>query len=347
MAKSAILEFSNAHRPSVSQENHELRATIAGLRAELAESRELTARAHAAIAHDLNNVLTPILMSTALLDEQLTDAESRRLLAVLNESAQRGAAMVQQILTFGRSDRRPQVPTSPRRVLEDLRRLLAESFPHSIDIMVEVSSDVTDMQADPTSLHLVLVDLCVTARDAMPVGGLLTLRAEREQDCIAISVSHTGSGSASAPGTTSRILIPVVTATRDELVGDPPVYVRGNNELVLVVDDESTVRTLTEQMLRAYGYRVVTASNGAEAVAEFARHLGQISVVLTDIMMPVMDGTHTMRALRTIDPRVKLIAVTALDAGAAIDYADGVAAVVVKPFRVDTLLRTLRRVLDE
>ena len=77
---------------------------------------------------------------------------------------------------------------------------------------------------------------------------------------------------------------------------------RGNGETVLVVDDEASILTITSQTLQAFGYRVLTATDGAEAVAIYAQHKNEIAVVLTDMMMPIMDGPATIRALMRINP---------------------------------------------
>ena len=394
VSRPAIITFPGVDRPSPPVDApDDLRAEIDRLQGELVQIREQLTRAQrlesigalaGGIAHDLNNVLTPILMSIALLEEQLTDVESRRLLGVLHQSAQRGATMVQQILTLTRDLKRTPASAHPRQLLEDLRKLIAESFPHSIELVIEVAADVAGVSADPTQLRQLLVNLCVDARDAMPGGGLLTLRAENATvDAVEASrfdgvqpgayvvISVADSRSLSVPdvrntqverpdgfvtreyeagrGNIARVFVRASGRPSDLTHDNDADWPRGRDELVLVVDDESSVRSITSQLLSAYGYRVRTAANGAEAVAEFAKHAGEIDVVLTDLMMPVMDGANTMRALRTIDPGVKVIASTGIEgaAAAAADVTPRLNALLTKPFRVETLLRTLRQVLDE
>jgi CheY-like chemotaxis protein len=85
----------------------------------------------------------------------------------------------------------------------------------------------------------------------------------------------------------------------------------------LVVDDEASILTITSQTLQAFGYRVLTATDGADAVAVYAQHKNEIAVVLTDMMMPVMDGPATIRALMRINPAIKIIAASGLNANGA------------------------------
>ncbi len=88
---------------------------------------------------------------------------------------------------------------------------------------------------------------------------------------------------------------------------------RGAGETVLVVDDETSILSITSETLQAFGYNVVTANNGAEAVALYAQKKDTISAILTDLSMPVMDGRATIYALLKINPKAKIIAMSGMD----------------------------------
>lgn len=122
----------------------------------------------------------------------------------------------------------------------------------------------------------------------------------------------------------------------------------GQGELVLVVDDESVLRNITQRVLEKFGYRVVLACDGAEAVEIHAELRGTIRLVLTDMLMPVMDGPATIAALLASEPTLPIIATSGLGArSTAEQVAHGqVRAVLDKPFTADGLLRTVRKVLD-
>jgi two-component system, cell cycle sensor histidine kinase and response regulator CckA len=352
MPKSSILDFSSVHRQDLASEVHALRDELAQLQGELAAARASEARlrdggrSHAGrIAHDLSNVLTPMLMSIALLEEQHADANARGLLGVLKDSALRSVDMLRQIQTLSRGVQ--QLPAiDVRRLLEDVRRVLAEAFPRAIEVVIEIASEVPEIDGDAAQTYEAIVNLCRDARDAMTAGGCLTLRAEaaviNTKTFVAVTVGN------SASGTSAQVLLPArMSAALPHSDDDDPALPRGHGELIFVVDDETSVRTITGQVLSVFGYRVVSAATGAEAVAEFARHQGQIDVVIADWTMPVTNGACTMQALRTIDPEVKLIAVTAADSNAAtVDSGQPVAGLLPKPFRTETLLRVLRQALD-
>ena len=116
-----------------------------------------------------------------------------------------------------------------------------------------------------------------------------------------------------------------------------------------MIDDEASILTITSQTLQAFGYRVLTATDGAEAVAVYAEHKNEIAVVLTDMMMPIMDGPATIRALMRINPTVKIIAASGLNANGDVAKVSGagVKHFLTKPYTAGTLLKTLRAILDE
>ena len=129
------------------------------------------------IAHDLNNVLAPILMALDSLRRKATDERSRRMFQLLEASASRGADLVRQILAFARGVEGQRLLLEPQAVVGDLEKMLRDALPPSIQLVLDVSSQLWMLRADPTQLHQVLLNLCVNARDAMPEGGILGLSA--------------------------------------------------------------------------------------------------------------------------------------------------------------------------
>ena len=108
------------------------------------------------------------------------------------------------------------------------------------------------------------------------------------------------------------------------------------------------MRTITAQTLETYGYRVVTAVDGADALSIYAPHMAEIAVALVDMMMPVMDGSSVMQVLRRMNPRLPMVVASGLstDAQAARAASLGVEHFLAKPYTASALLTVLRRVLD-
>jgi PAS domain S-box-containing protein len=130
------------------------------------------------VAHDLNNILSPIMLAAPMLRHDMTAERRSNLVKVLEQSAERGAAIVRQVLTFARGADGERVLVQPIYALNEIAQIATDTFPKSITVHTRYPEDLSLIEADPTQLHQVLLNLCVNARDAMPDGGTLTLSAE-------------------------------------------------------------------------------------------------------------------------------------------------------------------------
>jgi CheY-like chemotaxis protein len=120
----------------------------------------------------------------------------------------------------------------------------------------------------------------------------------------------------------------------------------GNGELILVVDDEAEIREITKITLESYNYKVLTACDGIETLALYAQHREEIKVVFVDMMMPVMDGLTTIRALLKMNPCVKIMATSGLSDNKQRTQAVGVETFLPKPYTVKQLLHALHKILN-
>ncbi len=359
------------------------------------------------IAHDLNNVLSPIMMSVGSLKRRLDDERSKKILQIIESNAKRGADMVRQVLMFGRGAKGERVVLQPRHVIREVMNIVTGTFPKSLNVEHSLSKDLWTVIGDPTQFHQVLLNLCVNARDAMPDGGTLTIGAENvlldEESAkinleaspgkyVVITISDTGSGI--PPGLLDKIFEPFFT-TKEAGKGtglglstalaivkahggfmnvysevnrgssfkvylpasgltekptpseaDLDQYV-GHGELILVVDDESSIREIARATLEAYGYRVLVAGDGAEAIAVFVKNMDNVRVVIVDNMMPVMDGKSTVAALKRMTADVKIIATSGLQEEMSGSFSEQIDAFMNKPFTGGTLLSTVHEVLSE
>jgi len=358
------------------------------------------------IAHDLNNILTPILGSAQLLQLQLPNAnqQHQRYLKTVETNAKRGAALVKQVLSFARGVEGKRTIVQVKHLLLEIKQIVQQTFPKSIEVYTDIPQDLWLVSADATQLHQVLMNLVVNARDAMPNGGTLSLSAEniftdetyarmnldaKVGPFTSITVSDTGTGI--PPETVERIFEPFFTTkelgkgtglglstvigilkshggyvTVSSEIGStqfkvflpaveareiPPIEAQevlaGQEELILVVDDEAPIREITKAVLEAYSYKVITASDGIEAISLYTQYKDEISLVLTDIMMPSMNGQTAIRILQKINPQVKIVAVSGLASNYDVALAEsvGVKAFLSKPFTATELLNTINGVL--
>jgi two-component system, cell cycle sensor histidine kinase and response regulator CckA len=362
------------------------------------------------VAHDLNNLLSPILMGTELLMQMYRTAETAKILNAIDQSAKRGALLVRQVLSFARGVSGARVLVNIADVASEVGSIARDTFPKNIQIEVNISKDARQFKGDPTQIHQVLLNLFVNARDAMPNGGTIKIEAEnftvtdeadfkmrglQMGDYLLFTVSDNGSGipqeyldrifdpffttkevdkgtglglatvqsivrshgglinvySELGRGTAFKIYIPTKSknpeVTAEPLEADD--FPRGNGEQLLLVDDEVTILEIAKQTLEAFGYHVFVAANGAQAVSIFAVNRSKISLVLTDMVMPIMDGPATIVAIKQIEPKVVIIASSGLDVGGASDRARaaGVRHFVTKPYSTGKILRAVRNALAE
>jgi len=148
-------------------------------------------------------------------------------------------------------------------------------------------------------------------------------------------------------GSAFKVYLPAEPGAEAEaLPAGPEGPPRGHGELILVVDDEATIRCVCQRTLERHGYQVLTASQGAEAVALYAQHRAGIAAVLTDMIMPVMDGPATIQALRSLEPQVRIVVMSGqASEDAAKAVAGSLRATLAKPFTATELLVTVAQAL--
>ena len=153
-------------------------------------------------------------------------------------------------------------------------------------------------------------------------------------------------------GTTFRLFLPICEEERGDAgaeagTAEPPL--RGTGQLVMIVDDERSIREVSKRILESHGYTVIVAGDGAEGIASFVRIPAKPAVVLCDMNMPVMDGFAFCRALLRIEPSAEIVAMSGVTGGnaAAQLSAIGVQHFLAKPYSAETLLRTVKVVLEK
>ena len=359
------------------------------------------------IAHDLNNILSPVLMATQTLQLKITDPDALKWLQIMQENVQRGADLVKQVLFFARGIDGERVLLQVKHLIKEIVKILNETLPKSVAIKYSIEEELWPVIGDATQIHQVLMNLCVNARDAMPKGGTLTLNAEnkivdegyarlnldaRPGRFVHLTITDSGEGIAAehldrifepffttkekgkgtglglstslsiikshqgfinvysepGQGTQFNIFLPAAEETETISTETPSATLpMGNGELILVADDEANIREITQGVLESFGYRVITAGDGTAALALYAAHQSEIAVVLTDMMMPFMDGPATIRALQHMNPQVKIIACSGIAADKKLADAmqAGVKYFLTKPISLEKLLKTVAEVI--
>ncbi|MEA2338358.1 MAG: hypothetical protein QOE82_2365, partial [Thermoanaerobaculia bacterium] len=360
------------------------------------------------IAHDLNNLLLPILMGITLLKRFEPAEASMRTIENIERSVKRGSELVKQVLLFARGSETSRNPVHLGAIISEVEAIIRSTFPKDITIEISIAGDLKFVTGDATQLTQVLLNLCVNARDAMPQGGLIAISAENKVlsgkyellhssapggRYVALTVTDTGEGmtqkiierifdpffttkevgkgtglglstvqgivtnhggfvtvvSEPGDGSAFTVYLPIRGTEKAEIapviaVEEPP---HGNGELILLVDDEASVLGMTKQTLEVFGYEVLTADDGAQAIGTFSHHQGEIDLVITDMAMPIIDGPALIAALNRMAPHVRIIATTGNISGTYMTRIakTGVTHILTKPYSADHLLRTIADVL--
>jgi two-component system, cell cycle sensor histidine kinase and response regulator CckA len=391
-------------------ERHREEQKRAELEEQLRQTRRMESlgRLAGGIAHDLNNLLVPILSLSQLALEELEPSHPLRTeLQTIHAAAERGSRLTGQLLAFGRKQVLNLRVLDVNTVIGESEKLLKRLLPENISVALALGPPAV-VRADSAQLHQVLVSLVVNARDALRRGGEVTIRTRTEAvgaapeagplaglepgEHVILEVSDDGSGmdaetlsrafepfyttkgtgqgvglglatvhgivtqhggrvvleSTVGKGTTARIYLPRVAAAVEEVrrpEGRTDEVRAGGT--VLVAEDEVVVRQVACRILRHRGLNVIEARDGEEALFLAARQTGPIHVLLTDLIMPHMDGAELAQRLTQRRPETVVVFMSGYtdDVIARHGVADEGVLFVQKPFTMESLLAKVEEAL--
>ena len=361
-------------------ERHELEVQL-----RQAQKMEAVGQLAGGIAHDFNNLLTVIVGYSRLARARVSDGQGAAELSEVERAAERAAVLTRQLLAFSRRQVLDPVVLDLSQVVRDLTPMLERLIGEDIDVEVRSDAALPGVLADAGQIEQVVVNLAVNARDAMPDGGKLLIETRADGLFVRLAVSDTGVGispealphvfepffttkavgqgtglglasvhgaitqsggnvrvrSALGVGTTVEISLPA-TSERPRTAPAPVVGAPvGGDETILLCEDEEGVRALVEIVLSGAGYRVLGEARPTDAIERAARE--RIDALVTDVIMPDMPGPELARRLELP---------TLFVSGYAADTVHGRgslppgSAFLEKPFDSNTLLRTVRELLD-
>lgn len=369
-----------------------------------AQKMEAVGRLAGGVAHDFNNVLTAIVGHADLVLMDLpADSPAAGDVREIVRAVDRAASLTRQLLAFSRRQmlqpRTISLATVTSEMLGMLRRLIGED----IELRTELKSPAL-VHADPVQMEQVILNLAVNSRDAMPLGGKLTLTVDEVAISPAqagaygiasgtygvLSVVDTGEGMsaealeyvfepfyttksqgtglglatvygivkqsdgdvvvASTPGEGTRfdVYLPIVDGTVEPVEQPAAGRIPTGSETVLVVEDEAPVRSLACRVLRRKGYKVLDAAGPAEALERFADYVGVIDVILSDVVMPGMNGPEFVGRFLARRPASRVLYISGYMAED-VQRRGALAAdawFLPKPFTPDQLALQIREVLD-
>jgi PAS domain S-box-containing protein len=332
-----------------------------------AQKMESVGRLAGGIAHDFNNLLAVINGLAELAVASLPDDDPlRQDLEEIRLAGDRAAALTRQLLALSRRQiLKPEV-LDLSVVIGDMRNMLRRVIGEDVDLVFDLARPLGSVNADPSQIEQVLLNLVINARDAMPDGGTLRIEtrdvdvdASREQDdpsirrgpSVRLTVSDTGAGmdettrqrvfepffttkalgkgtglglstvygivqqsggsiwfdSEPGRGTSFTIQLPRVTPAPHQSTAKIPTSVVPGTETILLVEDERAVRDLTKRVLQSAGYTVLAVSGGAEALDRLQEHPEPVHLMLTDVVMPGMNGRELAARAAGLRPEMKVL----------------------------------------
>ena len=331
------------------------------------ERLESVGRLAAGVAHDLNNLLSPILGNAELMLLDLDAASpSYRKIQGIKQAAERSRDLIRQLLAFGRKQILEIQVLDLRRIVGDMEKLIQRTIRENIRMNTFLCPESCLVSADAGQIGQILMNLCVNGQDAMPDGGTLTLevmhvrldesgRGEtagyHSKDFVTLAVSDTGCGmdqetqqhifepffttkkelgtglglatvygivkqhggniwvySEPGKGTTFKVYLPAVQTgiAAPDKTFQPEKDLRGT-ETILVVEDNENAREVAGSILERLGYSVLSAAGGNEALNLLLHHAGAVSLLLTDVVMPDMDGKTLFTKISRIRPDIRAL----------------------------------------
>ncbi len=374
-----------------------------------AQKMEAVGRLAGGIAHDLNNMLTPIIgYADIAARRECSPEQLHRYFERIRDVAEHAQELTGQLLAFGRKQVLRMKVLDLNAVIRRSETMIRPLIREDIQISVTLGDDLESVRADETQLQQILINLVLNARDALPRGGaigirtskvvLKTDRALRHSEIqagpyVMLAVSDTGDGMDSETarqvfepffttkdkwagtglglstvygivkqhgghidvvselkkGSTFEVYLPMV-AQPPEPLDDviQPQTANSGREIVLVVEDEQVVREMASEALSNAGYEVHTAQDGEEGLEMMNRLDKRVDLLLTDVVMPNMDGRELYDTLLQRHERLAVLFMSGYtdDVIAPKGVLEEDVAFLQKPFSVEALLTAVRTVLD-
>ena len=374
-----------------------------------AQKIEAIGRLAGGVAHDLNNLLSPILGYGELLLANMTAGDPRKKQIEQILKAGTGARdLVQQLLAFGRKQALQYKPMDLNETLAGFEKLLRRTIREDIEIDIIRAPHLPLIMADIGQIEQVIMNLAVNAADAMPDGGRLSFETalvaldEENTDFrpnmkigeyVMLVVSDTGCGmdeetnsmifdpffstkgdqgtglglatvhgivkqhegniwvySEPGKGATFKVFLPVTPEIHaQQMIPEKNNMDLTGSETILVVEDNGNVRDIVRDILEKYGYSVLIAENGVEALKIMAVSEEPVALLLTDVIMPQMNGKELYNKLIQDFPELKVIYMSGYTDNAIVHRGvlDEGVHFIKKPFTMRGIISKLRSVLDE
>ena len=332
-----------------------------------AQKVEAIGRLAGGVAHDLNNLLSPIIgYGEILLLDSKHDDKTRESISQIVKAGLRARDLVSQLLAFSRKQTLEYKPVDLNATITGFEKLIRRTIREDIEIEIILAPSVRTIQADTGQIEQVIMNLVVNAQDAMPDGGKLTIetgevfldeeytnvhRGVKPGEYAVLAISDTGHGidtetrekifdpffstkgengtglglatvygivtqhggniliySEPDHGTTFKVYLPIPKDARTESEAEKkPITNLNGTENILLVEDNEQVRDLVETVLKRYGYTILAASSGEDALKIMETDSSRLDLLLTDVVMPGLNGRELFEIAVKRHPDIKVL----------------------------------------
>lgn len=310
----------------------------------------------AGIAHDLNNLLTPAMLSLSLLESHISDPEGIRLLSGAERVIKRSSEFISQLMAYSANKKVTFGNVDLEEILKETKRIVDLIFPKGIEVTWEIENKLGFLYGSETQLEQVVMNLCINARDALKGKGKIFISAKKlSSEIVCITVSDNGPGipesvqehilepffttkeagkgsgvglafvsavvkshrgiisftSGQEHGTTFELRFPLQEPSMEGAVFQNSEK-KGNlqGSTILVVDDDPTILSLIKAVLEEKDCRVEVAANGKKAMEIYKRNNHTFNLVVSDVIMPALDGSTLVRLIKEINPSQKMLLIS-------------------------------------
>ena len=379
-------------------------------RLNIAQKMEAVGQLAGGVAHDLNNLLSPILgYAEILLDDLAPQDLNRPPIQSIQDAGLKARDLVQQLLAFARKQPLQMTVINLNQVVSGFEMLLRRSIREDILIAIDLTEDPALIRADAGQIEQVIMNLAVNAQDSMPTGGRLTLETAaidldenyakehpgvRPGPHVMLSLSDTGQGIPHAHrerifdpffttkerdkgtglglstvygivkqhqgdiwlysepdrGTTFKIFFPAVNGQAKPITARQNAHqVTRGTETIMVVEDNAMLRDMAQQILQRHGYTVLVAGKGEECLQRLATYDGPLHLLLTDVVMPEMNGRELYRRLAALRPDLKVLYMSGYTDNVILHHGILETGInfIQKPFSVQGLANKIRTILNK
>ncbi len=374
-----------------------------------AQKMEVIGQLAGGVAHDLNNMLAPILGYAEMMlhSMEANDPHHHGLSQILS-AADRARNLTKQLLAFGSKQVLDMKTVDMNEVIESYGKMIRSIIREDIDIRIVKGKAESGVQVDTSQIGQIILNLALNAQDAMPAGGVITVETSvvvldrtcsevhqgaKPGEYVLMCLSDTGTGidkkildhifepffttkgqgkgtglglatvygivlqhkghitvySESGMGSTFKVYLP---RAGGEIESIPETAEVGGGkrgkETIIVAEDDEGVRELTCEILQKHGYEVITAENAEEFIAVLKRHDGAIHLMLTDVIMPGMNGKELYERIREHYPEMKVLFMSGYTGNVIAHHGilDKGVHFIQKPFSIQGLTEKIRYVLD-